>query len=78
MIQVLYVPRFREVIMLDKRKKQIFSAELTKYNKIVPESKGLLVEVCQEIADQIESHFKIKVQDFGINVRNEYYNKLIN
>ncbi len=65
----LILPKFKEGIILDDENEVLFSYDLTVDNEINYTTEGKLVEVCSEMAEEIESHYGIRVGDYGIEVK---------
>ncbi len=66
---ILILPKFKEGIILDQENEALFSYDLNIDNEINYTTEGKLVEICSEMAKEIESYYGIRVGDYGVEVK---------
>lgn len=70
---ILILKQYNEAIMLDRDNDILLSYELTPSCQINYTTEGKLVEVCTEMANEIEGYFGIRVIDYGVVIRDLEY-----
>jgi len=65
----LILKEFHEAVVIDRDNDILLGYELDSFGKIDYSTEGRLVEVCSEIASEIEGWFGIRVVDYGVSVR---------
>ena len=65
----LILEKFNEAVVIDGDNGVLLGYELDTFGEIDYSTEGRLVEVCSEMASEIEGWFGIKVVDYGVLVR---------
>lgn len=65
----LILKKFNEAVVIDRDNDVLLGYELDVFGEIDYTTEGRLVEVCSQIASEIEGWFGIKVVDYGVLVR---------
>ncbi len=65
----LILKEFNEAVVIDRDNEILLGYELDAFGEIDYSTEGRLVEVCSEMASEIEGWFGIRVCDYGVLVR---------
>ena len=69
----LILEKFNEAVVIDRDNGVLLGYELDTFGEIDYSKEGRLVEVCSQMASEIEGWFGIRVCDYGVLVRDVEY-----